>query len=106
MTVNPYDKTPLMNIGRSFLALPTTLSTITLGTTTSQQAMLNANNENSNDAKIKSFFETGSSESCNSLSWNPHSSFELLAGVNGKALKIYDIRGKTFLFFPFKNLFL
>ena len=51
-----------------------------------------------NDAKkpdmIKTIYETGTSETCNSLSWNPHNANNLLAGVNSKSLKIYDTKGQ------------
>ena len=41
----------------------------------------------------KPIYETGSSETCNSLSWNQHDENLLLTGINGKSLKIFDIRG-------------
>ena len=50
---------------------------------------------------IKSIYETGTSETCNSLSWNPHNENILLAGVNSKSLKIFDIRGLTLFFIIF-----
>ncbi len=37
-------------------------------------------------------YETGISETCNSLSWNPHDENLLLTGMTGKSLRIYDIR--------------
>lgn len=42
---------------------------------------------------IRSIYETGTSETCNSLAWHPHNQYSLLAGVNGKTLKVFDIRG-------------
>ena len=42
---------------------------------------------------MKPVYETGSSETCNSLQWNSHSDNLLLAGINGKSLKIFDIKG-------------
>ena len=42
---------------------------------------------------IRSVYETGTSETCNSLAWDPHCPYSLLTGVNGKTLKIFDIRG-------------
>ena len=54
------------------------------------------NNNTLNEAKktdqIKPLYETGSLESCNSLAWNPHNMHQLLASVNGKTLKIFDVR--------------
>jgi hypothetical protein len=47
-------------------------------------------------SEIRPNYETGTSESCHSLKWNPHNMNQLLAGVNGKSLKIFDIRG-TFI---------
>ena len=41
---------------------------------------------------IKPVYETSASESCYSLSWNPHVETSLLAGLIGK-LKIFDTRG-------------
>ncbi len=47
---------------------------------------------------IKPLFEAGTSDSCNSLSWNSHDGNYLLAGMlagtKAKSLRIYDIRGK------------
>ena len=43
---------------------------------------------------IRSVYETGTSETCNSLAWHPHNQNLMLAGVNGKTLKIFDIRGE------------
>jgi hypothetical protein len=48
---------------------------------------------------IKPIYETGTSESCHSLSWNPHNMYQLLAGVNSKSLKTFDIRGGFRVFF-------
>lgn len=42
--------------------------------------------------QIRSIYETGTSETCNSLAWHPHNQNLLLTGVNGKTLKILDIR--------------
>ncbi len=45
-------------------------------------------------------FETGTNESCTSLSWNPYEEDLLLAGMNGK-LKIYDTRSSEYTNFIF-----
>ncbi len=48
---------------------------------------------------IKPLYETSASETCFSLSWNPHSEKTLLAGLeHGKSgkLKIFDITGIKF----------
>ncbi len=47
------------------------------------------------ETKCEVNFETGTNETCNSLSWNPYDEDLLLAGMNGK-LKIYDTRSSKF----------
>ncbi len=44
---------------------------------------------------IRSYYETGSSETSNSLNWDPFDSNILLAGLNGKSLKIFDTKIKA-----------
>lgn len=55
---------------------------------------------------IKPLYETSASETCFSLSWNPHNENILLAGLeHGKSgkLKIFDIKCKNFTCFD-KNI--
>lgn len=89
------------SISKALNNLPTTLSSLTMGINIgSTHSMLTSSTNNFNDPKlsqskpdlIKPVYETGTSETCNSLAWNPNNQNQLLAGVNGKSLKIFDIR--------------
>jgi len=73
------------------LNLPTDLSSLTLGINLGVSSYNYSYGEGKKSEK--SIYETGASETCNSLAWNPHDENILLAGVNSKSLKIYDIRG-------------
>lgn len=78
------------------LTIPTDLSSLTMGLNLGVPSSLYNYNfgEGKKPDLIKSIYETGTSETCNSLTWNPHDENVLLAGINSKSLKIYDIRGK------------
>ena len=77
------------------LNIPTDLSSLTLGMNLGISSSLYSYNfgDGKKSEITKSIYETGTSETCNSLTWNPHDENILLAGVNSKSLKIYDIRG-------------
>jgi hypothetical protein len=76
------------------LNLPTDLSSLTLGINLGVSSYNYSYGESKkSEARSPSIYETGASETCNSLAWNPHDENILLAGVNSKSLKIYDIRG-------------
>lgn len=58
------------------------------------QTLNNGLNEFRKSSIFKPAYETGSSETCNSLNWNNHHENLLLAGINGRSLKIFDVKGK------------
>lgn len=70
---------------------------INTGSSSTSHSIYQAFSSGINDFKksesIRPVYETGSSETCNSLQWNTHSENLLLAGINGKSLKIFDIKG-------------
>ncbi len=83
------------------LNIPTDLSSLTIGMNLGISSSLYSYNfgDGKKSEITKSIYETGTSETCNSLTWNPHDENILLAGVNSKSLKIYDIRGGSIYFF-------
>lgn len=84
------------NIPNSFSNLTTTINSGTVPSSVFQSSGYNAStNENRKPDAIKSIYETGTSETCNSLSWHPHNQNMLLTGVNRISLKIFDIRANT-----------
>ena len=89
---------------RNSISNPNTLANIT--TSMNSGSMQNfysysaINSQGYVETNIKPVFEAGTSDSCNSLSWNPHDGNFLLAGMlagtKAKSLRIYDIRGIIF----------
>lgn len=76
-------------------------SSLTMSINIGSTPSIYQNSEPKKVDSIKSIYETGTSETCNSLSWNPHNENILLAGVNSKSLKIFDIRGMVLFFIIF-----
>ena len=87
---------PITNRTQPYSSLASITTSINTGA--SSQIIYSVLNAGTIDPKkseqIEPVYEMGTSETTNSLSWNPHSEHSLLAGMNGKSLKIYDIRGK------------
>jgi WD40 repeat protein len=54
--------------------------------------MHTGSSSNSQFQAFKPVYETGSSETCNSLQWDSHRDNYLLASLTGKSLKIFDIK--------------
>jgi WD40 repeat protein len=106
-TAFPSQSEQQAGIGRPFYNLPNTLSNITmsmnLGSTSNSNTASNGNGDSRKLDPIKPTYETGTSESCHSLTWNPHNMNQLLAGINGKSLKIFDIKGKSSYSFDLVN---
>ena len=95
---------PITNRSQPYSSLASITTSINTGA--SSQIIYSVLNAGAIDPKkseqIEPVYEMGTSETTNSLSWNPHSENSLLAGMNGKSLKIYDIRGKKYQIKLFK----